>query len=142
MIVASAWDVKVEWVEGDSLPISDRIPRPDIRRWQGLLNQSMHGVAVRKVPLATIDITKMVYSVASDTRLVWWCSRAYYLPVYSLSGRLSRVIGYYSEIALKLPPTQMTTRVGLNATCSSNPNDATCRVGCNIEMTLELSLLR
>ena len=56
-----------------------------------------------------------------------------------LEWELSRVIGYYSEIALKLPPTQMTTRVGLDATCSSNPDDATCRVGCNIEMTLELS---
>jgi len=33
----------------------------------------------------------------------------------------------------------MTTRVGLDATCYSNPDDVTCRVGCNIEMTLELS---
>jgi len=30
MIVVLAWGVKVEWVEGNSLLISDRIPRVDI----------------------------------------------------------------------------------------------------------------
>ena len=35
MIVALAWGMEVEQVEGNSLPISDRIPRVDIRWWQG-----------------------------------------------------------------------------------------------------------
>ena len=30
----------------------------------------------------------------------------------------------------------MTTRVGLDATYYSNPDDSTCRAGCNREMTL------
>jgi len=38
MIVALAWGVKVVWVEGNNLPISDRIPIVDIRWWQGFLN--------------------------------------------------------------------------------------------------------
>ena len=62
----------------------------------------MHGVAIRRVPLATSDITEMMHFVASDTRLVRWCFTAHY------------VLGY------------------------SNPDDNTCRVGCYIEVTLEL----
>jgi len=38
--------VKGVWVEGNSLPISDRIPRVDIRWWQGFLSQNMHGAAI------------------------------------------------------------------------------------------------
>jgi len=63
----------------------------------------MHGVAIRKVPLATSDITEMVHFAASDTRLVRWFSRAYYMLDYSLNRRLSRATGYYTEIMLKLP---------------------------------------
>jgi len=77
MIVAPAWGVKVEWVEGNNLLISDRIPKVDIRWWQGFLSWNMHGIAMRKVAFATSDITEMVRFVASDTRLVRWCSRAY-----------------------------------------------------------------
>ena len=32
----------------------------------------------------------------------------------------------------------MTTRVGLGATCYSNPDDDTCRVGCYIEVAFKL----
>jgi len=35
MIVALAWGMEVEQVEGNNLPINDRIPRVDIRWWQG-----------------------------------------------------------------------------------------------------------
>jgi len=63
----------------------------------------MHGVAMRRVALATSDITKMVYFVASDTRLVAWCSRACYVLDYSLNRRLGRATGYYIEMTLKLP---------------------------------------
>jgi len=63
----------------------------------------MHGVAMRKVALVTIDITETVYFVASDTRLVGWCSRACYVLDYSLNRRLGRVTGYYIEMTLKLP---------------------------------------
>ena len=63
----------------------------------------MHGVAIRRVPLATSDVTEMVHFVASDTRLVRWCSRVYYVLDYSLNRRLSRATGYYTEITLKLP---------------------------------------
>ena len=38
MTVAPAWGVKAEWVEGNELLISDRIPRGDIRWWQGFLS--------------------------------------------------------------------------------------------------------
>jgi len=38
MIVVPTQGVKVVWVEGNSLPISDRIPRVDIRWWQGFLS--------------------------------------------------------------------------------------------------------
>ena len=37
------------------------------------------------------------------------------------------------EVTLKLWKPQMTTRVGLDATCYSNPDDDTCRIGCNRE---------
>jgi len=63
----------------------------------------MHGVAIRRVALATSDITEMVYFVASDTRLVGWCSRACYVLDYSSNRRLGRAAGYYTEITLKLP---------------------------------------
>ena len=63
----------------------------------------MLGVTMRKVPLATSDVTKMVHFVASDTRLVRWCSRAYYVLDYSLNKRLSRGTGYYTEVTFKLP---------------------------------------
>jgi len=63
----------------------------------------MHGVAIRKVALATSDITEMVHFVAFDTRLVRWCSRTYYVLDYFLNRRLSRVTGYYTERTLKLP---------------------------------------
>jgi len=36
-IVTTAWGVKVEWIEGNRLPISGRTPRVDIRWWQGFL---------------------------------------------------------------------------------------------------------
>ena len=63
----------------------------------------MHGVAKRRVALATSDITETVYFVASDTRLVKWCSRACYVLEYSLNRRLGRATGYYIEMTLKLP---------------------------------------
>jgi len=63
----------------------------------------MLGVAIRKVTLATSDVTEMVHFVASDTRLVRWCSRAYYVLDYSLNRRRSRATGYYIEITFKLP---------------------------------------
>ena len=103
MIVASAWGVKVEWVGGNTLLISDRIPKVDIRWWQGFLSWNLHGVAIRRVALATSDITKMVNFVASDTRLVRWCFAAYYVLDYSLNRRLGRATGYYIEKTLKLP---------------------------------------
>jgi len=62
----------------------------------------MHGVAIRRLPLATSDVTEMVHFFASDTRLVRWCSRVYYMLDYSLNRRLSRTTGYYTEITLKL----------------------------------------
>ena len=37
-IVTTSWGVKVEWVEENNLPISGRIPRVDIRWWQGFLS--------------------------------------------------------------------------------------------------------
>jgi len=64
----------------------------------------MHGVAIRRVALATSDITEMVHFVASDTHLVRWCLTAYYVPDYSLNRGLDRAAGYYTEIMLKLPP--------------------------------------
>ena len=82
--------------------INDGIPRVDIRWWQGFLSWNMHGVAIRRVALATSDITEMVYFVASDTRLVEWCSRACYVLDYSSNRRLGRAAGYI-EITLKLP---------------------------------------
>jgi len=84
------------------LLINDGIPRVDIRWWQGFLSWNMHGVAIRRVALATSDITEMVYFVASDTRLVEWCSRACYVLDYSSNRRLGRAAGYI-EITLKLP---------------------------------------
>jgi len=63
----------------------------------------MHGVAIRKVALATSDITEMVHFVAFDSRLVRWCSGMYYVLDYSLNRRLSRATGYYTERTLKLP---------------------------------------
>ena len=63
----------------------------------------MHGVAMRRVALATSDITETVYFVASDTRLVGWCSRACYVLDYSLNRRLGCATGYYIEMTLKLP---------------------------------------
>ena len=78
--------------------------------------------------------TNNKHSAAPDTRLVRWCSRAYCVLACSLSRGLSRAAGYNTEITFKL-----TTRVGLDATCYSNPDDDTCRVGCNREMTLKLS---
>jgi len=63
----------------------------------------MCGVAIRKEPLATSDITEMVHFVASDTRIVRWCSRVCYVLDYSWNRRLSRATGYYTEITLKLP---------------------------------------
>ena len=75
----------------------------------------MHGVAIRKVTLTTSDVIEMVRFAAPDTRLIKWCSKAYCMLAYSLSRELSRATGYYAEITLKLPPTQMTTRVGLDA---------------------------
>jgi len=62
----------------------------------------MHGMAMRRVALATSDITETVYFVASDTRLVEWCSRACYVLDYSLSKRLGRATGCYIEMTLKL----------------------------------------
>ena len=59
--------MKVEWVGGNTLLINDRIPRVDIRWWQGFPSSNMHGVAIRRVPLATSDITEMMHFVASDT---------------------------------------------------------------------------
>ena len=75
----------------------------------------MHGVAIRKVALTTSDVIDMVHFAAPDTRLVRWCSMAYCVLACSLSRGLSRAAGYYTEIMLKLPPTQMATRVGLDA---------------------------
>ena len=63
----------------------------------------MDGVAISKEPFATSDITKMVHFVASDTRIVRWCCRVYYVLDYSLNRRLSRATGYYTERTLKLP---------------------------------------
>jgi len=63
----------------------------------------MHGVAMRRVALATSDITETVYFVPSDTRLAGWRFRAYYVLDYSLNRRLSRATGYYIEMMLKLP---------------------------------------
>jgi len=63
----------------------------------------MNGVAIRRVALATSDIREMVYFVASDTRLVGWCSRAYYVLDYSLNRGLGRATGYYTKKTLKLP---------------------------------------
>ena len=63
----------------------------------------MHGVAMRRVALATSDITETVYFVASDTRLVGWCSRMCYVLDYSLNRKLGRTTGYYIEVTLKLP---------------------------------------
>jgi len=63
----------------------------------------MHGVAERKVALATSDITETVYCVASDTRLVGWCSRACYVLGYTLNTRLGRATRCYIEMTLKLP---------------------------------------
>ena len=85
------------------MSIDDGIPRVDIRRWRGFLGWNMHGVAMRRVALATSDITETVYFVAPDTRLVGWCSRAYYVLDYSLNRRLRRATGYYIEMTLKLP---------------------------------------
>jgi len=82
--------------------IDDGIPRVDIRRWRGFLSKNMHGVAVRKVALATSDITEAVYCVTPDTRLVGGCSRACYVLGYTLNRRLGRVTGYYIEMTLKL----------------------------------------
>jgi len=62
----------------------------------------MYGAAIRKEPLATSDITKMVHFAASDTRIVRWCPRVCYVLDYSLNRRLSRANGYYTEIMLKL----------------------------------------
>jgi len=63
----------------------------------------MHGVAERNVALAISDITETVYFVASDTRLVGWCSRACYVLGYTLNRRLGRATGCYIEMTLKLP---------------------------------------
>ena len=63
----------------------------------------MHGVAIRRVPLTTSNVTEMVHFVASDTRVVRGCSKAYYVLDYSLNKRLSRATGYYTEITFKLP---------------------------------------
>jgi len=63
----------------------------------------MHGIANRRVALATSDITETVYFVASDTRLVRWCSRAYYVLDYTSNRRLGRATGCYIEMTLKLP---------------------------------------
>jgi len=62
----------------------------------------MHDVAIRRVALATSDITEMVYFVASDTRLVEWCSRACYVLDYSINRRLGRAAGYYIDMTLQL----------------------------------------
>ncbi|XP_068503719.1 uncharacterized protein [Phaseolus vulgaris] len=75
----------------------------------------MHGVAIRKVPLTTSGVIDMVHFSAPDTRLVRWCSRAYCVLACSLGRGLSRAAGYYTEITLKLPLTQMATRVALDA---------------------------
>jgi len=74
----------------------------------------MRGVAIRKVTLTTNDVIEMVHFDAPDTRLIKWCSKVYCVLAYSLSRGLSRATGYYAEITLKLPPTQMTTRVVLD----------------------------
>jgi len=103
MIVAPTKGVRGVWVEGNSLPISDRIPRVDIRWWHGFLSQNMHGAAIRRVPLATSDITEMVHFAAPDTPLARWCSRAYCMLAFSLSRGLSRATGYYTEMTLKFP---------------------------------------
>ena len=83
--------------------IDDGIPRVDIRRWRDFLIYNRHGVAERKVALATSDITETVYFVASDTRLVGWCSGACYVLGYTLNRRLGRVTGCYIEMMLKSP---------------------------------------
>jgi len=51
--------------------------------------------------VTTSDITEMVYFVASDTRLVGWCSRVCYALGYTLSRRLGRATGCYIEMTLK-----------------------------------------
>jgi len=63
----------------------------------------MHGVAKRRVALAKNDITETVYFVASDTRLVGWCSRACYVLDYTSNRRLGHATGCYIEMMLKLP---------------------------------------
>ena len=85
------------------MSISDRIPRVDIRWWTGSPSWNMHGVAIRKVPLTTSDVTEMVHFATPDTCLVRWCSRAYCVLACSLSRGLSRAAGYNTEIRFKLP---------------------------------------
>ena len=58
------------------------------------------------VPLATSDVTEMVHFVASDTRLVRWCSRVYYVLDYSLNKRLSRATGERKNLAIKVNLTE------------------------------------
>ena len=88
---------------GNNLPISDRIPKVDIRWWQGCPSRNMHGVAIRKVPPTTSDIIEMVHVAAPDTRLVRWRSRAYCVLACSLSRGLGRAADYYIEMMFKLP---------------------------------------
>ena len=76
---------EAEEVGGNTLLINDRIPRVDICWWQGFPSWNMHAVAIRRVSLATSDITKMMHFVASDTRLVRWCFTAHGVLGYSLS---------------------------------------------------------
>ena len=71
---------------------------------RGALAVKSHQRTIRKVPLATSDITEMVHFVASDTHLVRWCLTAYYVPDYSLNRGLDRAAGDYTAIMLKLPP--------------------------------------
>ena len=78
-MVAPTWGMKVEWVGGNTLHISDKIPKVDIRWWQDFPSYNLHGVAVRRVPFATSDIREMMHLVASDTRQVGWCFTAHYV---------------------------------------------------------------
>ena len=95
--------MKVEWVGGNTFLIRDRIPRVDIRWWQCFPNWNMHGVAIRRVPLAMSDIAEMMHFVASDTLLVRWCFTTHCVLACSLSKGLSCAAGYYIEITFKLP---------------------------------------
>jgi len=65
--------------------------------------KNTHGAVLRRVPLTTGGITKMVHCAALDTCLVRWCSKAHCVLACSMGRWLSCAAGYYTEITFKLP---------------------------------------